>query len=91
MKAGPDYSKDDQVKYFETLAEASLPVTGRTPKAIKQKADEMMYYAPYQTVGDPAAKGPDGKDGDMDSRIYRKMHEELYERATKQDKFKLND
>ncbi len=91
MKAGPDYSKDDQVKYFETLAEASLPVTGRTPKAIKQKADEMMYYAPYQTVGDPTAKGPDGKDGDMDSRIYRKMHEEFYERATKQDKFKLND
>lgn len=91
MKAGPDYSKKDQVEYFEKMAEASLPAASRTPKAIKQKADEMMYDAPYQKMGDPSVIGPDGKPGDMDSRIYKKMHDEFYERLTNTDKFKLND
>jgi len=42
-------------------------------------------------MGDPSVIGPDGKPGDMDSRIYKKMHDEFYERLTNTDKFKLND
>lgn len=87
MKAGPDYADPAQVTEYRNRAAAMLPATA-TQRQIQEKADELMYYSPYQNFGDPKANAGLG---DHDNQVYTKMLRGLQGRVNNPKKFGETD
>lgn len=87
LKAGPDYADPAQVTEYRNRAAAMLPATA-TQRQIQEKADELMYYSPYQNFGDPKANAGLG---DHDNQVYTKMLRGLQGRVNNPKKFGETD
>ncbi len=88
IKSGPDWSEQEHRDHYKAKASALVPEgTKHRSAAIKNKAEELAYYMPFQNRG---GKNADGTP-DLDKKIYNKMMGGLYQRLNKSDDFAKND
>jgi hypothetical protein len=87
IKSGPDWSKQEQKDHYAEKADSLVPKgIKHRGSAVKNKAEELAYYMPFQNTGKSVNGVPD-----LDRTIHAKMMRGLYERATKGDARKKND